>query len=152
MEDFSGSNPNGGNDRLLLEVRRSNQSGTLGVLFSGLEFNGVGIENFDFFALDPLLTSNSTADQILLSLSKDENSAVVDAEFSLFAGGSFLLSQGLDNVGNTSAMIASLYTDEAFTRAALHTIENTEVPEPGAIALLGVGIAGIGFLRRRKTK
>lgn len=152
VEDFGGGNPNSGNDRLLLEVRRSNLSGNLGVLFSGLEFNGVGIETFDFFALDPLLTSNPDADQILLSLSKDENSTVVDAEFSLFDNGSLLLSQGLDNIGDTSAIAASLYTDEAFTRAALHTIENAEVPEPGAIALLGMGVAGIGFLRRRKRK
>ncbi|MGB0632207.1 MAG: hypothetical protein ACPGRZ_16065, partial [Alphaproteobacteria bacterium] len=140
VEDFSGSNPNGGNDRLLLEVRRSNLSGNLGVLFSGLEFNGVGIETFDFVTLDPLLTASPTADQIELTLSNGAGSALVAADFSLLSSGSSIYSQSLDALGNTSGIMAQVFSDEGFTRAALHTIENAEIPEPGAIALMGVGI------------
>ena len=154
VEDFGGGNPNGGNDRLLLEVRRSNSSGNLGVLFSGLEFNGVGIETFDFDALDPHLTANPGADQILLRMFSGVNSNLVGAEWALMSGGSVVFGQTLDPLGNTSGVLAQVFSDEGFTRAALHTIENAEVEvsEPGAIALLGAGVAGIGFLRRRRNK
>lgn len=154
VEDFGGSNPNGGNDRLLLEVRRGNTSGNLGVFFSGLEFNGVGIENFDFFLLDPLLTALPGADQISLSLTHNVGTNEVNAFFSLFDGGSLLLTQMLDNIGNTSGINAQIYSDEDFTRAALHTIQvaPSQVPEPGAIALMGAGVVGLGWLRRRRNR
>ena len=154
IEDFSGSNPNGGDDRLLLEIRRSNASGNLGVLFSGLEFNGVGIETFDFVQLDPLLLANPDADQIELTLSNAAGSALVTADFSLLDGGLSIYSQLLDALGNTSGVLAQVFSDEGFTRAALHTIQRApeQVSEPGAIALIGAGVVGLGWMRRRRSR
>ena len=77
----------------------------------------------------------------------------MNGSFSLFSAGSLLLTQALDNVGDTSALNAQIYSDEGFTRAALYTIENAEeVSEPGMIAILGAGVIGMAFLRRRKNK
>jgi hypothetical protein len=127
---------------VLLSVRRSNASGTLGVHFAGLNFNGVPIETFEFFDLDPLLTAIPSADQIGLSITHDIGTNEVNGSFSLFSGGSLLLTQGLDNVVNTGGFNAQLYSDEAFTRTALYTIKNaeTQVSEPGMVAVLGAGV------------
>lgn len=38
----------------------------------------------------------------------------------------------------------------SFSGSALLTITETSVPEPGTLALLGLGLAGLGFARRRK--
>ena len=154
VEDHSGSNANAGNDRIALEVRRSNTTGSLGVSFNGLDFFGVPIENFDFFLLQPLLDNFASVEQILLSITKEENTKTLEAEFSLFDNGAFLASQSLDNIGNNSGLAAQVFSDEAFTRAAITTIERaeTEIPEPGAVGLLAAGVAGIGFLRRRVGK
>ncbi len=154
VEDFSGTNPNGGNDRAVLSVRRSGTTGNLGVSFSGLNFMGVPIETFDFFLLQPLLDTFTTADQIELSITHGAGGNLLDAEFSLFSGGSHLVSQALDNVGNTSGLTASVFSDEAFTRAAIYTIEDVpaQVSEPGALLVLGGGLLAFAGLRRRLTK
>ncbi len=155
IEDFSGSNPYGGNDRMLLEVRRTNSTGTLGVLFQGLDFNGVGLETFDCFALDPLLTSNPGADQILLSITHAAGTNEIDAQFSLFSGGLEIVGTqtSLDNVANSDGLsVASVFSDENFTRAALYTIENAEVEvsEPGALLVLSGGLLAFAGMRRRR--
>jgi len=150
IDDFSGSNPNGGNDRIVLDVARSTTTGNLGVRFSGLDFMGVPIESFDFILLQPLLDSFTSADQILLSITKDENTNIVDAEFSLFGGGFLLMSQGLDNLGNTSGQLARVFSDETFTRASITTLEIAEVPEPAGILILAGGVLVFAGLRRRR--
>ena len=48
--------------------------------------------------------------------------------------------------------MTQVFSGEVCVRAALRTIEKAEVPEPGAIALLGAGIVGFGYLRRHKNR
>lgn len=152
LEDNSGGNPNAGNDRIALEVRRSNTSGNLGVSFNGLDFFGVPIENFGFVLLQPLLDTYTAADQILLSMTKDENTKLLGAEFSLLSGGSALYTQSLDTLGDTSGVNAQLFSDELFTRAAITTIQRAPIPEPGTIAVLCAGLVGLYGVRRRQRR
>ena len=100
------------------------------------------------------LTAIPSADQIGLSITHDIGTNEVNGSFSLLSGGSLLLTWGLDNVGYTSGFNAQLYSDEAFTRAALYTIENaeTQVSEPGMVAVLGAGVVGIAFVRCLRNK
>lgn len=152
IEDNGLSNPNAGNDRLALEVRRGNTTGNLGISFNGLNFMGVPIESFDFVLLQPLLDSMTNVDQILLSLSNAAGSDVVTAGFSLLDGGVSVYSQSLDNLGDIGGETASVFSDEGYTRAAITTVQRApeQIPEPAGMALLAGGLAALGIMRRRK--
>lgn len=84
------------------------------------------------------------ADQILLQLARPDT-----ANTNFFASYSYLQSGNVVGGGAFDAPV-SLFQGESFVRAEFLAFESLPVPEPGTLALLGLGFAGMAVLRRRK--
>jgi hypothetical protein len=62
----------------------------------------------------------------------------------LMSHGSFLLAAG-------DHSLTGIVTDSPFTGGAGFFIITQQVPEPGALALLGIALAGFAFIRRKRA-
>ncbi|HRZ07246.1 MAG TPA: PEP-CTERM sorting domain-containing protein [Candidatus Competibacteraceae bacterium] len=71
---------------------------------------------------------------------------VVTASFSSGQGSVFNFS-GFTGLNQVTMSVAGSYTDPNFDNL---TYEARAVPEPASLALLGIGLAGLGFTRRRR--
>ena len=152
LEDFAPGNANGGNDVVLLEVARGRTSGTLGIIFSDIDFGSGNVETMDFVSLQGLLDSNPTAEQIQLTLTKNANTSEVAGFFTIFDGlGGVLHTQLLDNIGNENGDTLVIYEGEDFTRAGFSARTQVIVSEPATAAILLLSAFGLLTAKRRRS-
>ena len=124
-------------------------AGSTGNVFDIVDPNSDALLNFDFdvTAISFIFGGNGGSFNIL---AKDILGNVVDSFFTGNTGnGAFAGPLALSGVG-----IRSLFwEDPGFSFAAIDNISIagvSSVPEPMSIALLGLGLAGIGFSRKKK--
>lgn len=84
------------------------------------------------------------ADQILLQLTRPDTTNT-----NFFASYSYLQGGNVVGGGAFEAPI-SLFQGENFVRAEFLAFESLPVPEPGTLAMLGLGFAGMAAMRRRR--
>lgn len=102
--------------------------------------------------LSPILASVSIqslltgADQIELILSKPVNSNQLSASYVLY---DYDLISPIVSQGPVGAGTFALYNNEDYIRAEFSSTDRVAVPEPATLALLSLGLAGLGFSRRR---
>jgi hypothetical protein len=93
------------------------------------------------------------ADQIELILSKDANSNMINASYSLFdySLGNPLLQTGSILDAGALYQAEGTLPPEPFVRAQFISTDRVTIPEPATVALLGIGLAGLSFARKRRT-
>lgn len=100
----------------------------------------------DSFSIQSLL---STAGQIELILSKQAGASNLLASYILYDNSVSpgILGSGPIGLGST----LGIYVDENYIRGGFQSTDIVAVPEPATLALLGLGLAGMTFARKRKA-
>ena len=144
--------PGTGDDVAELTVSKDMISGDIGIRLLEIDFIANTVELADFISIQGVLGS---AAQIELVISKNAGLSTVDASFTVFDAGMSVLQSGvLDNINNTTGNPITLYNGESFTRAQFMSLDTgipVSVSEPTTLAILGLGLAGLGFVRRRRA-
>ena len=126
-----------------------------GEVYSFLGLNGTGLpqsNNFTNWAGAYNYVTGLTASEfdimVYLLTNSNPNNGPVDIKFaSDFLDGSIALVYGTE----TGTSGDTKYYGTPFTEAGMADNGGPPIPEPATIFLLGAGLSGIGFLRRRRT-
>ena len=134
------SNP--GDNTVQLNVGVNAVTGDVSVILRLLDFAANTSTLIEIFSIESLLLLPG-ADQIELILSKALDSDQVAAFFVIYGSG---------NPTFTVAMTktVTIYVGEDYIRGAFESLDRVPIPEPVGLALFGLGLAGIGIIRRRR--
>ena len=131
---------NDGNNTVQLNVGVNAVTGDVSVILRLLDFAANTSTLIEIFSIEPFLFG---ADQIELILSKALDSDQVAAFFVIYGSGNPTFTVAMTNT-------VTIYDGEAYIRGAFESLDRVPIPEPVGLALFGLGLAGIGIIRRRR--
>ena len=85
-----------------------------------------------------------------IGINANQDNQIIDIQLNAAALASINSASGLWAIGGSYASALSVFFNSHIGNPTRELIVETRVPEPGTLALLGIGLLGMGLSRRRK--